>query len=182
MFAKYCSTTRRRLRPVGSPGESSLARVSKYQTEHQPKPAIPRMRIRNIRNIVDAVCAVVVRASIGCRCRRARRPGRYPSLGRQLPRLSLTRRDGALASIADSAVYRGCMRGPVKVASPSRRRSAVVDALDVLGGASPTDRAVAVTLGLGEATGGAGAICAYFPQRRGRRLLGRGRPVISDAV
>jgi hypothetical protein len=69
----------------------------------------------------------------------------------------------------------------VQVARPSRGRSSVVDALGLLGGASRALRAVAVTLGLGQAAALTRAIGADLAQRYRRGSAG-GQAVVAHAV
>lgn len=69
----------------------------------------------------------------------------------------------------------------VQVASPSRGRAAVVHTLGLLGGASRALRAVAVALGLGQATALARSIGADLAQGHGRVAAG-GQAIVAHAV
>lgn len=88
---------------------------------------------------------------------------------------------GQLARLAAAAVGRGRPGGAVEVARPARGRTAVVDALGLLGGASRALRPVAVALGLGQAAALTRAIGADLAQGHGRGAAG-GLAVVAHAV
>ncbi len=164
------------MRPLGRLGETSLHQVSICCCGRAPKRIyIPRLSIRDRHARLAFLSALrSVSASV--------RVGRRIILARWQASLACEERGAFLFDVCEQAVRRRIAvderrrrrREPwaVEVTRPARRGAAVVHTVDLFRSAAAALGTIAVTLGLGEAAGVAGAVGANLFQGDGR---GRGR-------